>query len=226
MMLDVELFGHTYSFDNLEHGSATPFIEVEKAYPYHFARVITAQDTLISQPIDFVGEQLLTPGKHTLILNIITLKTGERALVFDKEGSPAVVQDHHTRPSDVLDNLFLFLNKKDWKAVDEFYAVHANITDLTNDPGTGTAADYFQKLFEREEIYYIYLHEQHATTNGIYVKAFTRRGTRSAEIPLCFNFIIRDNKIAEQHAVTCEDYRCSAASIPKTSFSLTRNAFT
>jgi hypothetical protein len=203
-LLDVEMFGRTYTFDNLAHGSATQFIEVEKAYPYHFARVITARDTLISQPIDYVGEQLLVPGKHTLILNIATSAAGERNLVFDKDGN-STAQDHHTRPSDVLDNLFLALNKKDWKVVNTFYSTNPIITDMSNDPGPGTAADYFKKLFEKEDIYYIYLHEQHVTINGNYAKAFTRRGTLSAEFPLCFNFVIRDNKIVEQHATTCED---------------------
>ena len=115
------------------------------------------------------------------------------------------VKDHHTTPVDVIDNLFLALNKKDWDVVNSYYSPNARIVDITDNNTGRSPADYYKGVFEANDIFYIYLHEQHATNNGIRAKAFTRRGTRSAEYPLCFEFVVLNNRIIEQRTVTCEE---------------------
>jgi hypothetical protein len=113
-----------------------------------------------------------------------------------------VQSDFHTRASDVIDNLFISLNAKDWNSVKNFYSSTARVYEngklIKLQP-----VDYFKSLFEKEEIYYIYISDQHKTKKGIEVLAYTRKGARSAEYPYCFVFQFLNNKITEQVSFQC-----------------------
>jgi hypothetical protein len=50
--------------------SRSHYQRVEQAYRYAFVEVHTGGDTLVLQPIDYVGERLLTRGHYTYVLEL------------------------------------------------------------------------------------------------------------------------------------------------------------
>jgi hypothetical protein len=78
--LHIKIFGHDYFFENLKSGKTTKPINVEKTYRYCFAEVITSKDTLVFQPIDYVGETLHRSGKVTMNFYIFPVDGKEREL--------------------------------------------------------------------------------------------------------------------------------------------------
>jgi hypothetical protein len=202
MVLETELFDSLHVFRNIAAGAVTDFVKVPRAHAYHYARVITAKDTLVVQPIDAGPEQVYSQGYMTLDLDIIANGDGSRQLVYARNGA-APVRDHHTTASDVIDNLFVFINAKDWKVVQDFYAPGAVSENAQGSILAGTPVQYFQELFITEDINYIYVAEQKTSGNEVFVKAMTRKGARSAEYPYCYNFTITNNRIARQQAVNC-----------------------
>lgn len=81
--LEVNIRGGKYSFTDLKSVKKTGTIKVENTYRYCYAKVITEKDTLISQPEDFVGEQLITNGKFIVKFKIVT-QNGKRYLVIEE----------------------------------------------------------------------------------------------------------------------------------------------
>ena len=67
----VNICGQKFEFENLKKDESKN-LKVEKSYRYCYMRVITSIDTLICQPIDFVGEKLYTSGKLVMPITIIT----------------------------------------------------------------------------------------------------------------------------------------------------------
>jgi hypothetical protein len=78
--LHVKIFGKDYFFENLKSGKTTKPINIEKTYRYCFAEVITSKDTLVFQPIDYVGETLHRGGKVTMDFYIFPEEGKEREL--------------------------------------------------------------------------------------------------------------------------------------------------
>lgn len=68
--LDVNIRGQQYSFSDIKNGERTKALRVPETYGYCYARAITTTDTLVCQPIDFVGEELYTSGKLVMKLFI------------------------------------------------------------------------------------------------------------------------------------------------------------
>src|SRR4029079_7462838 len=64
--LHVKIRGQDYYFKDLKNGKSTKPINVEKTYRYCYAEVITKRDTLVFQPIDYVGETLHKSGRLTM----------------------------------------------------------------------------------------------------------------------------------------------------------------
>ena len=81
--LEVNIRGKKYAFANLKAHKKTASINVNETYRYCFTKVITEKDTLIIQPEDFVGEELITEGSYTMKFNIIS-KNGKRYLIVKK----------------------------------------------------------------------------------------------------------------------------------------------
>jgi hypothetical protein len=79
--LEVNIFGTVHKVSNLPVNASSPSFLVDSLYRYHYAKVITATDTMVFQPIDFVGETVIKRGRVTLGLRIDTIN-GERRLVF------------------------------------------------------------------------------------------------------------------------------------------------
>jgi hypothetical protein len=80
--LQVNIVGREYSFSDLKKGQTTKPIRVEKSYRYCYAKAITATDTLICQPEDFVGEKLFTKGKLLMTFEIAQGDEGEGWLII------------------------------------------------------------------------------------------------------------------------------------------------
>lgn len=70
--LKVNIRGHEYEFKDLPAG-ANVKIKVDNTYHYFYAKALTSKDTLVLQPIDFVGEKLITSGKFEVKLDIKTV---------------------------------------------------------------------------------------------------------------------------------------------------------
>jgi hypothetical protein len=80
--LYVNIFGEEYTFFNIEKGETTKPIHVKKSARYCYPKAITAKDTVICQPIDYVGEKIFTQGKLLMIFEIITTDDGKRYLII------------------------------------------------------------------------------------------------------------------------------------------------
>lgn len=78
--LHIKIFGRDYYFNELKSGKTTKPIYVEKTYRYCFAEAITQKDTVVCQPIDFVGETLHRTGKVTMELYIFPEEGKDRGL--------------------------------------------------------------------------------------------------------------------------------------------------
>jgi hypothetical protein len=63
-------FGRVAEFEGLRPGEVTEYQEFDDAYSYGFVRVVIGADEHIIQPIDFVGEEQLDPGKYTHVLQL------------------------------------------------------------------------------------------------------------------------------------------------------------
>ena len=78
--LHVKIRGQDYYFNELKSGKSTKPINVDSTYRYCYAEVITKKDTLVFQPIDYVGETLHTAGKVTMELYIFPEEGTDREL--------------------------------------------------------------------------------------------------------------------------------------------------
>jgi|GEM_PF-5955335 len=68
--LQVDMLGTAYDFDTLRPGQVTRPVPVKETYYYCYARVLTRSDTLLYQPIDYIGEKLYRRGKLTIEVQI------------------------------------------------------------------------------------------------------------------------------------------------------------
>ena len=79
--LTIHIVNKEYNFGPLKKGEKTKPIKVEKCYRYCYAIAITPTDTMVCQPIDYVGEKLQTEGKLMMKLqefNNVEYKPGEK----------------------------------------------------------------------------------------------------------------------------------------------------
>ena len=78
--LQVKILDKEFTFFNLKAGQKTKKVIVSKTYSYCYARAITLIDTVICQPIDYVGEKLYTHGSLVMNLYIFPEEGNERWL--------------------------------------------------------------------------------------------------------------------------------------------------
>ena len=57
-------------YGTLAPGAASGYRAVERAYRYAYVRTTVDGDTMVLQPIDYVGETLLEPGRYTYRLDL------------------------------------------------------------------------------------------------------------------------------------------------------------
>jgi hypothetical protein len=63
----------TERYGSLAAGERSAFRRVGRAYGYAYVEVRVEGRTLVQQPIDYVGESLLEPGRYTYVLDITAL---------------------------------------------------------------------------------------------------------------------------------------------------------
>ena len=61
------------SYGALPVGGATPYRPVTAAYRYAYVRVRSGGKPVVQQPIDYVGETPLAPGRYSYVIEMITL---------------------------------------------------------------------------------------------------------------------------------------------------------
>jgi hypothetical protein len=81
--LMVNIRGAKYTFTDLKAGQSTRPIKVTGTYRYCYAKAITATDTLICQPTDFVGEKLYTSGKLQMKLQLYPGNEGRKYMLIN-----------------------------------------------------------------------------------------------------------------------------------------------
>lgn len=62
--------GGDHEFGSLKKGEASVYKSYTLAYRYGYVEAIVGDDTLILQPIDYVGETPLEDGQHTYALDV------------------------------------------------------------------------------------------------------------------------------------------------------------
>ena len=62
--------GENVEYGSIISGGATSYKEVDEAYRYAYVEVMVEGRKLILQPVDYVGETTLKPGKYTYQLDI------------------------------------------------------------------------------------------------------------------------------------------------------------
>lgn len=116
----------------------------------------------------------------------------EPTSAINKDNSTSGQTDFHTTYSDVIDNLFLYINKKDWEEVAEFYTEAADLEK----------ALYFKNLFDSQKISELQLMKISKQSTGVYVVTKAKK-TDSSLTSICFLFNIENNQIINQQLVSC-----------------------
>lgn len=65
--------GYPHTFDTIKKGDKSEYKEFLSAYRYGYIRLKINEVEYIQQPIDYVGETKLEPGKHTYKLELLDL---------------------------------------------------------------------------------------------------------------------------------------------------------
>lgn len=102
--------------------------------------------------------------------------------------------DFHTTYTDVIDNLFVFINKKNWTTVKKFYA---------NSPEAAKHGSYFKSLFESKQLKELELVNTSKKGDEVYVTTRAKK-LNDSQTQMCFLFHISDNRIIEQKETPCQ----------------------
>lgn len=73
--VEVNFSAQNESYGSLPVGGATGYRSVRLAYRYAYVRVRSGNKTVVQQPIDYVGETPLTPGRYSYVIEVTTLDT-------------------------------------------------------------------------------------------------------------------------------------------------------
>jgi hypothetical protein len=136
-----------------------------------------------------------------LCLLIITLSAcsnkHERSTTADSATRDSIITidstrktDFHTTYTDVIDNLFVFINKKEWRTAEGFYA-------------DTTGADFFKQYMENESIERFELTGISKSGDEVLVRtnAIDAKGTGRE---VCFLFLVNEsNKVTSQRRGGC-----------------------
>lgn len=61
------------TFGTVKQGEKSPYKEYKSAFRYAYVRLKINNVEYVQQPVDFVGEEKLAPGKHTYILELLNI---------------------------------------------------------------------------------------------------------------------------------------------------------
>ena len=105
-------------------------------------------------------------------------------------------KDFHTTYTDMIENLFVFINKQDWNTANSFYA----------DSADGSAnGSFFQLLFHAEKLRELERLSTSKVGSGIHVRTVAKR-TNGQVLSMCFLFRIDNrNKLTHQQIAACDN---------------------
>ena len=103
-------------------------------------------------------------------------------------------KDFHTTYTDVIENLFLFINKQDWNIANSFYADSSN---------ADKNASFFKELFKSKGLKELKWITTSRKEDGIYVNANAKK-LGGSTTPMCFLFYMDKNRIIGQKLIACE----------------------
>jgi hypothetical protein len=104
-----------------------------------------------------------------------------------------VQTDFHTTYTDVIDNLFVFVNKKDWPRVAAFYKT-------ANKKNVG----FFKDLFTSQSLSKLELINASKKGNGVYVTTRAVKQNDLSASTVCFLFEIENNQVLNQVETNCK----------------------
>jgi hypothetical protein len=73
------------NYGAIEAGGVSTYRQVGEAYRYAHIQVRIGQRDLVMQPMDFVGESLLTSGRYTYVLDVDDPVSGNLELTLRRE---------------------------------------------------------------------------------------------------------------------------------------------
>ncbi len=71
--VEVGFPSQTESYGPLAAGAESGYRAVSSAYRYAYVRVRSGSKTVVQQPIDYLGEMQLTPGRYTYVIDLTSL---------------------------------------------------------------------------------------------------------------------------------------------------------
>lgn len=78
--------GGSHEFAIVPAGTGTSYVNFEYAYRYAFVELNVEEDTFTIQPIDYVGEERLSAGKYTYLLDLDGAdRYGSLTLILEKD---------------------------------------------------------------------------------------------------------------------------------------------
>jgi heat shock protein HslJ len=84
--VEVQFPSQTEQYGPIAAGGSSDYHPVSEAYRYAYVKVTNGADEFVLQPIDYVGESLLSPGEYSYVLGLdgeqlsLTLATGDESL--------------------------------------------------------------------------------------------------------------------------------------------------
>ena len=81
----VNTYNQPKSYGVIKQGQNSVYMKFDMAYRYAYIKLTAAEKELILQPIDFVGETPLEPGKYTYSLSISDFNRGRLELKFQED---------------------------------------------------------------------------------------------------------------------------------------------
>lgn len=77
--------GQVEDYGAVNAGAVSAYRQVGEAYRYAHIEVIIGERALVMQPIDYVGESLLTSGRYTYVLDVDDPVSGNLELTLRRE---------------------------------------------------------------------------------------------------------------------------------------------
>lgn len=77
--------GQEEDYGAVTAGGQTSYRHVERAYEYARIEAHRGGEVLVLQPIDYVGESLLTGGRYTYVLDVETAASGSLLFSFRRD---------------------------------------------------------------------------------------------------------------------------------------------
>ena len=132
-------------------------------------------------------------GNGTQNANVRSDSTSTQKVDGNVNADTTIQTDFHTTYTDVIDNLFVFINKKDWAGVNEFYGA-----------GHKKNATFFKNLFASQNLSKLELINTSKEDADAYVTTKAVKKSDLSTSTMCFILEIENNQILNQRETDCK----------------------